>query len=163
MKYIQYLLLILFLVLFLYCKNSDEKINIENKFIHEWQSKKTVIPGKSFIKIYPNYTFEYKSAGCQWRTNSFGNWKVINDTLILNSIPSKECQILDGFGEIVLPLKKGEVYKPKTTLKGCQPEQWENVYVEFVNEKFYIKSDTLEYVTNIKMPFNDRIAFFIKQ
>ena len=32
--------------------------------------------------------------------------------------------------------------------------------VTFTNDKFYIKNDTLEYVTNIKFLFNDRIAFF---
>ena len=153
MKFIQHSFLILFLVSFLSCKNSEEKINIEDKFIREWQSKKIVIPGKSFLKINPNYPFEYKSAGCQWRCNSFGNWKVINDTLILNSIPSKECQILDGFGEIIRPLKKGEVYEPKTTLKGCQPEQGENAYVEFVD---WIRHyDSNKYTP----PYLEKVAF----
>ena len=165
MKIFRFLSLLSILCILNSCKKEEKKIIVDKdfKFIKEWQSKKIIIPGNSFIKIKPDHTFEYDAAGCQWRCNSFGKWKVINDTLILNSIPSKECQILSNFGEMIKPLKKGEVYEPKTTIKNCKPEERNGMYENFINDKFYIKNDTLEYVTKLKLPFNDRIAFFIKK
>ena len=87
----------------------------------------------------------------------------MNDTLILNSIPSKECQFTNGFGNNFRAPIKGEDFKLETTIKDCKPDERNGEYVKFINDKFYIKNDTLEYVTNIKLPFNNRFAFFKRQ
>ncbi len=136
------------------CKKNDDK------FVKEWQSKKIIIPHTAYLNIKSDHTFEYKDSGCQWRGNSFGNWKVINDTLILNSVPSKDCKFINGFGNNFRMVKPGVYSKPEVTIKGCNPTNSDDEYVTFTNDKFYIKNDTLEYVTNIKFLFNDRIAFF---
>ncbi len=149
--------IITFLVMICFsCKNNDAK------FVKEWQSKKIVIPHTAYLNIKSDYTFEYKDAGCQWKSNSFGNWKVINDTLILNNIPSKECQFIIGFGNNAKMINFGDNFKPEVTIKGCNPDERNGEYLTFTNDKFYIKNDTLEYVTKIKFQFNDRIAFFQK-
>ena len=164
MKIFLFLSLLSILCFFNSCKKEEKKVVADKdaKFIREWQSKKIVIPHTSYIKIKPDHTFEFKDAGCQWRCNSFGKWKVINDTLILNSIPSKECQGLGGFGNNMEDPSKKE-YERKVTVPGCKPDERNGVYVNFQNDKFYIKNDTLEYAANFKMPFGDRIAFFVKQ
>jgi hypothetical protein len=158
MKISQILLPLILSVLSISCKNESEDI-----FIREWQSKKIIIPHKAYLKINSDHTFEYRDAGCQWRCNSFGKWKVMNDTLILNSIPSKECQFTNGFGNNFRAPIKGEDFKLETTIKDCKPDERNGEYVKFINDKFYIKNDTLEYVTNIKLPFNNRFAFFKRQ
>ena len=156
MKLFRYSFLIVLLATFVCCKNNEEK------FIREWESKKTLIPHTAHLKIKTDHTFEYRDTGCQWRCNAYGNWEVVNDTLILNSIPSKKCQNLSGFGNnMENPTKKGFIRK--TTIKNCNPEERDGEYINFINDKFYIKNDTLEYVTNIKFLFNDRIAFFAKK
>lgn len=146
------------------CKKEEKKVIVDKdaKFIKEWESRKTIVPGTSFIKIKPDHTFEYNSAGCQWRSNSFGKWTVKNDTLILNSIPSKKCQFTNGFGNNMRMPKKGEEFEQQITIKGCKPNERDGDYANFINDKFYIKNDTLEYVTDFKFQFGDRIAFFVK-
>lgn len=157
------LLLSLFiLTLFLSCTNKKDIIAMESKFIHTWESKKAIIPHMDNLTIKPDHTFEFYGGACMSNYNSAGKWKVVNDTLILNSIPSKECQGLSGFGNnLEDPTKKGFVRK--FTFKNCQPDESNGEYINFINDKFYIKSDTLEYIANFKLPFNDRIAFYIKQ
>ena len=154
--------LFLIIIIFTSCKNHEDESISKNEFIKEWQSRKSIVPHRAYLKIKPDNTFEYKSSGCQWSSNSFGTWKIIKDTLILNSIPSKECQYVNGFGNNLQIPKKGEDFERKTTISNCIPEEKNGLYVKFTNDKFYIKNDTLEYVTNIKLPFNDRIAFLPK-
>lgn len=154
--------LFLIIIIFTSCKNHKDENNPENKFVKEWQSRKSIIPHTAYLNIKPDNTFEYKDSGCQWSSNSFGTWKVKNDTIILNSIPSKECQFINGFGNNFTTPTKDEDFKLETTIKDCKPDERNGDYTTFTNDKFYIKNDTLEYVTNLKFPFNDRIAFFSK-
>jgi len=154
--------LFLIIIIFMSCKNHEDESISKNEFVKEWQSRKSIVPHRAYLKIKPDNTFEYKSSGCQWSSNSFGTWKIINDTLILNSIPSKECQYANGFGNNFKTPTKDEDYKAEITIKDCKPDERNGDYTTFTNDKFYIKNDTLEYVTNIKFPFNDRIAFFAK-
>lgn len=114
------------------------------------------------LKIKPDHTFEFFGGACMDNYNSNGKWKVINDTLILNSVPSKDCQILVGFGNNMEDISKKD-YVRKLTIKDCTPNESDGAYINFINDKFYIKNDTLEYVANFKYPFGDRIAFFIKR
>mgnify|MGYP003613207905 CR=1 FL=1 len=150
--------LLILVMLFFSCENNEEK------FVKEWQSKKMIIPHTSHLKIKSDHTFEYTDSGCQWIGNSFGNWKVLNDTLILNSVPSKKCQYVIGYGN---NFKMSKIidgkFIAKKTFTNCIPINQAGEYVTFTNDKFYIKNDTLEYVTNIKFQFNDRIAFFRKK
>ena len=144
------------------CQKHNDNDASKNEFVKIWQSRKSIIPHRAYLNIKSDSTFEYKDSGCQWSSNSFGTWKIINDTLILNSIPSKECQSTNGFGNNFRTPTKDEEFKIETTIKDCKPDERNGEYVTFTNDKFYLKNDTLEYVTNIKFPFNDRIAFFAK-
>ena len=147
--------IILFLIItFFSCKKKEEvKMNINEKFIREWESVKTIIPHKDYLLIKSDQTFEFHGGACTSFYESFGKWKVVNDTLILNSNKSKKCQYVNGFGDNFEAPKKDEIFETKTTINNCNPEN-ENCYVNFINDKFYIKNDTLKYVTKIKLPFN---------
>ena len=147
-------------IIFISCKKHNDNDISKNEFVKIWQSRKSIIPHRAYLNIKSDSTFEYKNSGCQWSSNSFGTWKIIKDTLILNSIPSKECQYVNGFGNNLQIPKKGEDFERKTTISNCIPEERNGLYIKFSNDKFYLKNDTLEYITNIKFPFNDRIAFF---
>ena len=149
-------------IIFISCNKHNDNDVSKNEFVKIWQSRKSIIPHRAYLNIKPDSTFEYNDSGCQWSSNSFGTWKIIKDTLILNSIPSKECQYVNGFGNNCRVAKFGEDFTLETSIKDCKPDERNGEYVTFTNDKFYIKNDTLEYVTNIKFPFNDRIAFFAK-
>lgn len=149
-------------IIFTSCKKHNDNDVSKNEFVKIWQSRMSIIPHRAYLNIKPDSTFEYNDSGCQWSSNSFGTWKIINDTLVLNSISSKECQYVNGFGNNSRVAKFGEDYILETSIKDCKPDERNGEYVTFTNDKFYIKNDTLEYVTKIKFPFDDRIAFFAK-
>ena len=154
--------IIILILIFTSCKKHNDNDVSKNEFVKIWQSRKSIIPHKTYLNIKSDSTFEYKDSGCQWSSNSFGTWKIIKDTLFLNSIPSKECQYVNGFGNNCRVAKFGEDFTLETSIKDCKPDERNGDYTTFTNDKFYLKNDTLEYVTNIKFPFNDRIAFFAK-
>jgi len=146
--------LILLLITFFSCKKREElKINTNEKFIQEWESVKTIIPHKDYLLIKSNQTFEFHGGACTSFYESFGKWKVVNDTLILNSNKSKKCQYVNGFGDNFEVPKEDEIFEPKTTITNCKPKN-EDSYVNFINDKFFIKNDSLIYVTKKKLPFN---------
>ena len=86
MKISRNIIIILLVTLFSCKKKEEVKINISEKFIREWESVKTIIPHKDYLLIKSNQTFEFHGRACTSFYESFGKWKVVNDTLILNSI-----------------------------------------------------------------------------
>ncbi|MEO5777594.1 MAG: hypothetical protein ABIQ27_11875 [Flavobacterium sp.] len=163
MKTLRFLLLLTIICFLNSCKKEEEKVlvNKNSKFIKEWESRKSFIPHKDYLKIKPDHTFELYGGACTVSYNSNGKWEIRNDTLILNSFSSRDCQVLMEFGNTIeKPLQS---YIRKTTLKDCNPGESDGIYFNFVNEKFYLKNDTLEYVTTVKYPYNYRIAYFKKQ
>lgn len=86
------------------------------------------------LKIDSNNTFEYKRSTCVSISVSKGNWRISNDTLILNSFPAKGCYFIEEF-DIKTSMKTLNYHLRKITEKDCEPNSG---YVLFNNEKFYI-------------------------
>ena len=126
-------------IIFISCNKHNDNDVYKNEFVKVWQSRKSIIPHKAYLNIKSDSTFEYKNSGCQWSSNSFGTWEIIKDTLILNSISSKECQYVNGFGNNLQIPKKGEDFERKTTINNCIPEERNGLYIKFTNDKFLFK------------------------
>lgn len=84
---IQILSLLSFLC-FISCKKHE---NLPNKFLGTWHDTEYIVPGKSSIKINADSTFYYRSHGCEGGSVSKGNWKIVGDSIELNSISSDTC------------------------------------------------------------------------
>ncbi|KDN53717.1 hypothetical protein [Flavobacterium seoulense] len=109
-------------LLFLSCEKTD-------KFENQWYSL------DSNLKINKDRTFEFERFNSISSSISKGEWKIINDTLVLNSFENKGCYFYENY--VLEPLNK-IINKNKN----CQPNQG---YVNFKNEKFYIKDSILIY------------------
>jgi hypothetical protein len=123
---------IVFLLVFVSCRNETKKI-IPTKFERTWYS----IDGN--LKIDSLNTFEYVRFTCVSRSISKGKWRILNDTLILNSNPPHGCYFEEEF-EIKQPKDTINFTPLKITEKDCAPNRG---YVNFKNEKFYIKDSLL--------------------
>lgn len=113
-------------LLFLSCKKTD-------KFENKWYSL------ISKLKINNDKTFEFERFNSISSSISKGKWEVIDDTLVLNSFKNKGCFFYENY--VIQPSNK--IIKSN---KNCQPNQG---YVNFRNEKFYIKDSVLIYKTEI--------------
>lgn len=120
------------------CKDESKKV-LQNKFERKWYS----IDGN--LTINQNKTFEFNRFTSISQSISKGNWKIINDTLILNSYNPKGCYFEEDF--IITPPDTTKYYY-KETIKNCKPNMG---YVNFKNEKFYIKDTLLLYKTSLEI------------
>jgi hypothetical protein len=138
MKSTTYLLVIL-LFGFQSCKKKADE-----RFTKTWYDTEYIIPGRTTLEIKSNFTFSYRAAGCQWRCFSRGNWKVIGDTIELNSVVSDTCYNMFPFAECV---KFGAYANKKipTTVPNCTAETGEE-FTLFRKDKFYLKKDSLVYI-----------------
>jgi hypothetical protein len=118
----------------------------DERFTKTWYDTEYRIPGKSTLKIKSDFTFRYNARGCDWHTISKGKWKVIGDTIELNSVGIDTCYNMFPFAEC---LKFGENINRKiqTTIPNCSTESGK-VYTIFNKEKFYFKNDSLVYIRN---------------
>lgn len=82
------ILTFLFFICFISCKKAEK---LPNKFVGVWYDTEYIIPNKTILKINQDSTFDYQSAGCQWRVISNGKWKMIADTIELNNVKSDTC------------------------------------------------------------------------
>ena len=121
------------------CKKSEIPVS---KFVGTWYDTEYIVPGKSSIIIKKDSSFYYKSAGCDWRVKSKGYWKIIGDSLELNSTTSDTCYRMFPFVECI-PFGK---YKGKDllTIPNCHPKDYASFAI-FNKEIFYIKNDSLIY------------------
>jgi len=126
------------------CNEKVKPMKIDtSKFIKIWHDTIQGYPYQSELKIKQNYTFEYFSGACSYRSISEGTWEVKDDTLILNSIPARDCFYLIEFGNLCKT--KEEIEKKwarKKNIVDCEASP-EIEYEIFNNEVFYLKSDTL--------------------
>jgi len=118
-------------LLFISCNKTD-------KFENQWYSL------DSKLKINNNKTFEFERFNSISSSISKGKWEVVNDTLILNSFQTNQCYFYENFK--LKPLRKNDKYILVKTNKDCHPNQG---YVNFKNEKFYLKDSILIYRTEI--------------
>ena len=114
------------------CKKEKQNLVAPSKFQREWFS----IDGH--LKIDSNNKFEYVRFTCISESISNGTWKVVNDTLILDSFTPKGCYFFESF-KIEAPKDTLKITPNPKSEKDCVPNTG---YVILKNEKFYIK-DTL--------------------
>lgn len=124
---------ILTILTFFSCENKN--VIISNNFQDEWYSS------YEYLVINSNSTFEYIRSNCVSSTVSKGKWKIINDTLILNSYHPKGCYFIEDFIQKP-PTRKDSIRQNIITknIKDCIPNTG---YVYFRNEKFYLKDSLL--------------------
>ena len=155
MKIYKFLFALSFIVLFTSCNNN------EPKFIKTWESVRVAFPYKAYLKINKDYTFNFNGGACLSRFYSKGKWKEKNDTIILNSIVPSKCLYTMEFGINCVKFNADNNLYRETTIKNCEPNNGEE-YVNFKNEKFYIKSDTLKFIAKQKN-CPTRNDFFLKK
>ena len=109
------------------------------------------------LELNKNKTFEYYGTN-EFKDSIFshGNWKINNDTIILNSKNIDECFYLwngisydcknfensNSDNNIVIK----QHYEYQTTNKNCQPKSSKIFFAKIENEKILIKNDSLTYI-----------------
>lgn len=136
------IIIFLLLISSVSCKRKEIPVN---KFIKVWYDTQYIVPGKSSIKINKDSTFRYESAGCDWRVISKGKWKIIGDSIELNSTSSDTCYKMFPFVQCI---RFGKYDRKDTlTIPNCEPVSNKSFAI-FNREKFYIKNDSLIYKLN---------------
>lgn len=142
-----------FLILFflLSCKKSE---SLPNKFVGTWYDTEYIVPGRSSIKINLDSSFSYQSAGCQSRVISKGKWKIVGDSLELNSTSSDTCYKMFPF---IFCIPFGENNrKDVLTITDCNP-LGDTSFAIFEKETFYIKNDSLFYKLKVNSQCSDTL------
>jgi hypothetical protein len=131
----------------------------DNRFTKTWYDTEYRTPGRTTMQVNKDSTFNYRAAGCMWRSISKGNWKVFGDTIELNSTSIDTCYNMFPFADCP---KYGTYYEKKilSTIPNCIAES-ETDYIIFKKEKFYLKNDSLIYVrkANSNCPTSLSIVF----
>ncbi|KQB41330.1 hypothetical protein [Flavobacterium aquidurense] len=142
-------------ICFISCRKSEIPLS---KFVGTWHDTEYIIPGKSSIVIKKDSSFYYKSAGCDWRVVSKGNWKIIGDSIELNSTTSDTCYKMFPFVECIFYEENNR--KDILTIPNCDPRNNASFAI-FSKEKFYIKNDSLIYKlkSSSKCPDTLKIIF----
>lgn len=148
------LMVLVLILLMLSCKNAEDE---SKKFIGKWHDTEYIIPTEGFIEFKSDNTFYYRSDGCMWRSISKGSWKLYNDTIELNSGKIDTCYFTFPFVKCV---ELGELVKRGKTISDCSPED-DIDFLEFTNERFYLRNDTLIYSNskNLKCLDSSKIMF----
>ncbi|WP_291147868.1 hypothetical protein [Flavobacterium sp. UBA7680] len=132
-----------FYFLLFICLISCKKAEITpNKFLGTWYDTEYIVPGKSSIKINADSTFYYRSHGCEGGSVSKGNWKIVGDSIELNSISSDTCYKMFPF-IFCYPFEKSSK-RDLLTIPNCNPDN-NTFFAIFSKEIFYIKNDSLVY------------------
>lgn len=129
-------------LLFAFFISCNKKQKPVNKFLGTWYGTEYIVPSESVLKINKDSSFSYKSAGCQWRVVSKGNWKIIGDSLELNSTSSDTCYKVFPF---VFCISFGaDAIEDKFTIPNCEANN-DVSFAQFTKEVFYLKNDSLTY------------------
>lgn len=157
---IKFLLLIAIIILSS-CKKNNPKIDKNSKFVKVWFDTVRSYPFSSKLTIKKDSTFEYHGGACTSSFGAKGNWRIENDTIILNSTIPKECMVTIDFGLIC----EATTENNNKTIKNCEPNG-EDFYQNFENEKFYFRNDTLihkndendkiKHCPKLKIAFSDK-------
>ena len=123
------------------CKQNSQKFEKKENFIRDWKVIRYPYSNAT-LSFNANHTFEYRETGHLSEIYSKGIWKLIKDTLVLNSLQPNECLYLDDFS-----LTKGDTLDDmQTTLKNCIPKPNSKFFTEFSNSKFIVTKDSLNYL-----------------
>ncbi|MBE8728332.1 hypothetical protein [Flavobacterium hungaricum] len=129
------------LFLFISCnKKHETETEIENKFVKTWYDTEYIIPGRSKLIIKKDSTFNYTSAGCDWRSFSKGKWKMSGDFIELTSTKVDTCYVVFPFLDCGFFDRKNK--ERLLTIPNCEPKG-NSDFCFFNKEKFYLKNDSL--------------------
>lgn len=129
--------ILLLLLGFISCQKKEIP---ENKFIGTWYDTEYVVPSLTVIKIKADSTFSCSSGACTWQGFSRGKWKIIGDSIELNSIKSDTCYRMLPF----VHCNPFEKRKDTVTISNCTSKE-NSDFLIFEKERFYIKNDSLVY------------------
>ncbi|KFF02710.1 hypothetical protein [Flavobacterium reichenbachii] len=129
-------------LLFLCLISCQKKETPKNKFTGTWYDTEYIVPGKSSIKINADSSFNYRGAGCDWRVFSKGKWRMIGDSIELNSTKIDTCYIAFPFLDCTFFDRKDKAPLPLLTMPNCEPDEGKS-FCLFTKEIFYIKNDSL--------------------
>ncbi|TDO97127.1 hypothetical protein [Flavobacterium sp. 245] len=129
-------ILVLFLAL-ISCKKAESP---PNRFIGTWYDTEYVVPSLTRITIKKDSTFSCISGACTWQGFSQGKWKIVGDSIELNSTKSDTCYRMLPF----VDCNPFEKRKDLLTIPNCSPEQRSDFLI-FDKERFYVKNDSLVY------------------
>lgn len=144
--------------LFIGCKNNDEELS--KKIVGKWNVERDVYAKGSLI-LNTYQTFQFSEENHLSETYSTGNWKIKNDTLLLNSKKPNDCLYINFFSPYCED--KYIVIKPhiETTVENCEPKNFGKFYTKFSNEKFVFKNDILTYINENKNCANEQFPYKI--
>lgn len=131
------------------------KVLDPKKVIGEWVSTKRVIPYRAILKINSDLSFNYEFGSCQTHGISNGKWFIKDNYIVLNSnnpdltlylVPFdyRGIVIVDSNGKTLNGMKNDFPINQPNALSS------DDQFVEFKNEKLYIKNDTLFHVSKFK-------------
>lgn len=144
------------LLLFFGLISCQKKEISENKFVGVWYDTEYVVPSLTIIKIKTDSTFTCTSGACTWQGFSQGKWKIVGDSIELNSVKSDTCYRMLPF----VHCDPFEVIKDSLTVFNCNPKRHADFLI-FEKERFYIKNDSLVYKIkrSSKCPDSLKITF----
>ncbi|MDX6183795.1 hypothetical protein SGQ44_15880 [Flavobacterium sp. Fl-77] len=132
--------------------------NQNSEFVKTWFDTIRGIPFAEKLEIKQNRTFKLIGGACTARWWSEGSWRIKNDTIILNSFKPKKCIYLREYGIMCRTFEEIRKNGREVSIKDCNPDS-DNDYEMFINEKFYIKNDTLVHVKQNKKCEGIKVAY----
>ncbi|KUJ60065.1 hypothetical protein AR687_20135 [Flavobacteriaceae bacterium CRH] len=135
------------------CKKAEIPIS---KFVGVWYDTEYIVPSLTIIKIKADSTFSCTSGACTWQGFSQGKWKIVGDSIELNSTKSDTCYKMLPF----VHCNPFEKRKDSLTISNCNPKGRADFLI-FEKERFYIKNDSLLYKlkSSSKCPDTLKIIF----
>lgn len=157
---------ILFIILLASCNKFKEKEqlneNQNSKFVKTWFDTIRGIPFTEKLEIKQNKTFKLIGGACTAAWWSEGSWYLKNDTIILKSFKPKKCIYLREYGSMCRTIEEIIKNGREVSVKDCIPGS-DDDYAMLVNEKFYIRNDTLVHVKQNKKCKAIEVAYSIKE
>ncbi|KPH14665.1 hypothetical protein [Chryseobacterium sp. ERMR1:04] len=101
---------------------------------------------KGYLTILPNNKFSFYEKTADSESLSEGNWTLQNNLLILNSVMPKTCLYVSHFSLLCPEMMERIKKKIVTTKDNCRPKIETKFFIEFFNEKFLMKKNSLIYL-----------------
>lgn len=99
-----------------------------------------------YLTILPNNKFTFYEKTSERESLSEGNWTIKNNLLILNSVIPKTCLYVRYFSCLCPEILARMKMIPVTTKDNCKLKIQTKFFIEFMNEKFLIKENSLIYL-----------------
>lgn len=161
---------ILHIILLIVSLSSCEKLrqkeqlneNQDSEFAKTWFDTIRGIPFTEKLEVKQNRTFKLIGGACTARWWSEGSWDLKNDTIILNSFKPKECTYLEEYAAMCRTIQEIRKNGREVSIKDCTPDS-DDDYQMLINEKFYIRNDTLVHVKQDKKCEGIEVVYSIKE